>query len=116
MSLFTSIHYALTSTPPSLVIQFLSVNVEPFQEQYLSTNILRRLIKKYDVIEDIRHKDSKPTYVYERNKAADYFCLVLQVGGRKARYSTCFVGQSVRPSVRPSLIAQSTRLIAVGLV
>jgi len=60
------------------IFQFLSVNVEPFQEQYLSTNILRRLVKKYDVIEDICHKDSKPTYIYERNKAADYFCLVLQ--------------------------------------
>ena len=60
--------------------QFLSVNVEPFQEQFLSTSILRRLIKKYDVIEDIRHKDTKPTYIYERNKPSDFFCLVLQVG------------------------------------
>ena len=65
--------------PRSSTVQFLSVNVEPFQEQFISTNILRRLVKKYDVIEDIQHKDSKPTYIYERNKPADFFCLVLQV-------------------------------------
>jgi hypothetical protein len=41
------------------VFQFLSVNVEPFQERYLPPAILRRLIKKYDVIEDLRHKESK---------------------------------------------------------
>jgi metal transporter CNNM len=60
------------------IFQFLSANVEPFQECHITSTILRRLIKKSDVIEDMPHKDSKPVFIYEQNKPADFFCLILQ--------------------------------------
>ena len=69
------------------VFQFLSAQVEPFSETHLTPNILRRLIKKSEVVVDLKHTDAKPVIIYEKDKPTDFFCFILE--GRQLRVFLC---------------------------
>ncbi|KAG7275176.1 hypothetical protein CRUP_023764 [Coryphaenoides rupestris] len=62
--------------------RFLSTEVEPFKPAHLSEKILLRLIKHPSVVQDLKfdekNKRAPQHFLYQRNKPADYFLLVLQ--------------------------------------
>ncbi|OQV20801.1 Metal transporter CNNM2 [Hypsibius exemplaris] len=60
--------------------QFLSTTVEPFRDEMISEQILRRLIRHGEVARLIRRKptDVEPVYIYQAGKPADFFVLVLE--------------------------------------
>ena len=60
------------------VFQFLSAQVEPFGEVNLTPSILKRLIKKSELVVELKHTDAKPVFIYEKDKPADFFCLILE--------------------------------------
>ena len=60
------------------VFQFLSAQVDPFSDVHLTPNILKRLIKKSEVVVDLKHTELKPVFIYEKDKPADFFCLILE--------------------------------------
>ncbi|XP_072026763.1 metal transporter CNNM2-like isoform X2 [Amphiura filiformis] len=58
--------------------QFLSTGVEAFKTEFISENILHRLLEQ-DIIIDVRLEDkNKPVYIFQRGHPADYFVLILQ--------------------------------------
>ncbi|XP_061770932.1 metal transporter CNNM1-like [Nerophis ophidion] len=62
--------------------RFLSTEVEPFKPAHISEKILLRLIKHPDVVQDLGFDDKQRRaaqhFLFQRNKPADYFVLVLQ--------------------------------------
>ncbi|KAA0718243.1 Metal transporter CNNM1 [Triplophysa tibetana] len=62
--------------------RFLATEVEPFKSTHLSEKILLRLIKHPSVVQEIKfdekNKRSLKHYLYQRNRAVDYFVLILQ--------------------------------------
>lgn len=67
-------------------VQFLSLlaEVPQFSPSLISEKILLRLLKYPDVIQELKFDDHNKHYahhyLYTRNKPADYFILILQVG------------------------------------
>lgn len=58
------------------VIIFLAV--DPFKEQYISSNILKRLLKQ-DIYVNYKYEEkSIDNLLYISNKPADYFIIILQ--------------------------------------
>ncbi|KAM8841818.1 metal transporter CNNM1-like isoform 1-T2 [Synchiropus picturatus] len=62
--------------------RFLSTEVEPFKPAHISEKILLRLIKQPSVVQDLqfdeKNKRAPQHFLFQRNKAADFFVLVLQ--------------------------------------
>ncbi|KAF0036830.1 hypothetical protein F2P81_009704 [Scophthalmus maximus] len=62
--------------------RFLSTEVEPFRPAHISEKILLRLIKHPSVVQDLkfdeRNKRAQQHFLFQRNKPADHFILVLQ--------------------------------------
>ncbi|NXT23503.1 CNNM4 protein, partial [Syrrhaptes paradoxus] len=62
--------------------RFLSTEVTLFTPNYISEKILLRLLKYSDVIQELKfdeqNKKSPRHFLYSKNKAADYFILILQ--------------------------------------
>ncbi|XP_061840276.1 metal transporter CNNM1-like isoform X5 [Nerophis lumbriciformis] len=62
--------------------RFLSTEVEPFKPAHISEKILLRLIKHPSVVQELnfddKHKRASQHFLFQRNKPADYFVLVLQ--------------------------------------
>ncbi|KFV69719.1 Metal transporter CNNM4, partial [Dryobates pubescens] len=62
--------------------RFLSTEVSPFTPNFISEKILLRLLKYSDVIQELKFDDqnkrSPRHFLYCKNKAADYFILILQ--------------------------------------
>ncbi|XP_056266253.1 metal transporter CNNM1-like isoform X2 [Pseudoliparis swirei] len=62
--------------------RFLSTEVEPFKPAHISEKILLRLIKHPAVVQELkfdeRNKRATQHFLFQRNKPADYFILVLQ--------------------------------------
>ncbi|XP_054456394.1 metal transporter CNNM1 [Anoplopoma fimbria] len=62
--------------------RFLATEVEPFRQCHLSEKILLRLIKHPSIVQELKfnpkNKHAPQHYLFQRNKAVDYFVLVLQ--------------------------------------
>nr|XP_056715994.1 metal transporter CNNM4 [Euleptes europaea] len=62
--------------------RFLSTEVNQFTPAFISEKILLRLLKHRDVIQDLKfdeeNKKAPQHFLFTRNKAADYFILILQ--------------------------------------
>ncbi|XP_053274847.1 LOW QUALITY PROTEIN: metal transporter CNNM1-like [Pleuronectes platessa] len=62
--------------------RFLSTEVEPFKPSHISEKILLRLIKHPSVVQEVKfdekNKRAQQHFLFQRNKPADYFLLVLQ--------------------------------------
>ncbi|XP_034439438.1 metal transporter CNNM1-like isoform X1 [Hippoglossus hippoglossus] len=62
--------------------RFLSTEVEPFKPSHISEKILLRLIKHPSVVQEVKfdekNKRAQQHFLFQRNKPADYFILVLQ--------------------------------------
>ena len=59
---------------------------------HLTPNILRRLIKKPEVIVDLKHTDLKPVVLYERDRPTDFFCFILEGEHREGNGHSCGQG------------------------
>ncbi|XP_019718009.1 metal transporter CNNM1-like [Hippocampus comes] len=78
-------HEMKVKISPQLLLathRFLSTEVDPFKPLYISEKILLRLIKHPSVVQDLkfddRNKHAPTHFLFQRNKPADYFILVLQ--------------------------------------
>uniref|UniRef100_A0A8C6ZKJ4 Metal transporter n=1 Tax=Nothoprocta perdicaria TaxID=30464 RepID=A0A8C6ZKJ4_NOTPE len=88
--------------------RFLSTEVTLFTPNFISEKILLRLLKYSDVIQELKfdeeNKKSPRHFLYTKNKAADYFILILQVAAPGAGPRD---GRAARPpSPRASLAGQ----------
>lgn len=68
---------------PRSRLSSLQSEVEPFRPAHISEKILLRLIKHPSVVQDLkfdeRNKRAQQHFLFQRNKPADHFILVLQV-------------------------------------
>ncbi|XP_077425956.1 metal transporter CNNM1-like [Vanacampus margaritifer] len=78
-------HEMKVKISPQLLLathRFLSTEVDPFKPLHISEKILLRLIKHPSVVQDLkfddRNKRAPKHFLFQRNKPADYFILVLQ--------------------------------------
>lgn len=75
-------------TPPLSV----SSEVEMFAPPHISEKILLRLLKHPNVIQELLYNEKTRNagshYLFNRNKAVDYFILILQVCGVVAQIDT----------------------------
>ncbi|XP_061534933.1 metal transporter CNNM1-like isoform X2 [Phycodurus eques] len=78
-------HEMKVKISPQLLLathRFLHTEVDPFKPAYISEKILLRLIKHPSVVQDLkfddRNKYAPKHFLFQRNKSADYFILVLQ--------------------------------------
>lgn len=83
LSIFTSRPLYATLITPQLqhaAFQFLSTSLEPFRDELMSQNILKRLIHHHDVARMIRKKpgEHEPLYLYKAGQPVDYFVLILE--------------------------------------
>nr|CAG4646338.1 EOG090X07W1 [Macrothrix elegans] len=64
--------------------QFLSSSIEPFKSEWISESVLRRLMRHHHVIRCLRVRNADKsegdtnTLIYQQNKPADYFVLILE--------------------------------------
>ncbi|XP_077575349.1 metal transporter CNNM1-like [Stigmatopora nigra] len=78
-------HETEVKVSPQLLLathRFLSTEVDPFKPSYISEKILLRLIKHPSVVQDLqfddKNKHAPKHLLFQRNKPADYFILILQ--------------------------------------
>ncbi|XP_061686279.1 metal transporter CNNM1-like isoform X2 [Syngnathoides biaculeatus] len=78
-------HEMKVKISPQLLLathRFLFTEVEPFKPVYISEKILLRLIKHPSVVQDLnfddKNKHAPKHFLFQRNKPADYFVLILQ--------------------------------------
>lgn len=63
---------------PSHVASNLFADVEPFKEDYISSNILKRLLRQ-DIFNQLRYDEKNiDLLLYITKKPADYFIIILQ--------------------------------------
>ncbi|CAC5420325.1 CNNM [Mytilus coruscus] len=60
--------------------QFLSTSVDLFKEEYISPNILKRLIKQ-NIYEEVINNEKKECQIYKENTPCDFFVLILEGHG-----------------------------------
>ena len=56
---------------------FFITAVEYFKEEYVSENVLKKLIRQ-NVVEEVMKKESSDQYLFRENVPSDYFILLLQ--------------------------------------
>ncbi|XP_062622219.1 metal transporter CNNM4-like [Saccostrea cucullata] len=57
--------------------RFLSTSVDLFKEEFVSENVLKKLIRQ-NVVEEIVKKENSDQYLFRENVPCDYFILILQ--------------------------------------
>ncbi|XP_057700646.1 metal transporter CNNM1-like [Corythoichthys intestinalis] len=84
-SIFKVAEHEMVKISPQLLLathRFLSTEVDPFKPTYISEKILLRLIKHPSVVQDLKFDDKNKQalkhFLFQRNKPADYFILILQ--------------------------------------
>ncbi|XP_076101621.1 unextended protein-like [Mytilus galloprovincialis] len=60
--------------------QFLSTSVDLFKEEYISPNVLKRLIKQ-NIYEEVINNEKKECQIYKENSPCDFFVLILEGHG-----------------------------------
>ncbi|XP_030638747.1 metal transporter CNNM1-like [Chanos chanos] len=105
--------------------RFLSTEVEPFKPTQLSERILLRLIKHPSVVQELKfdekNKRAPQHFLYQRNKPADYFILVLQgrveveFGKEALRFENGAFAYYGVPAIMPGLAVQRSPSRSSGL-
>ena len=59
---------------------FVILAVDAFSEERITANVLKQILKRKDVVLDIRIKDApkESLVLYEKGKVVDYFLMVIQ--------------------------------------
>lgn len=82
-NIFLTEEKSKTSLSPQLQLaafQYLSTAVEAFSEDKIAANVLKQLLKRKDVVLEIKLKDAEQDslVLYEKGKPANYFMMVIQ--------------------------------------